>query len=430
MTDPTSLPNFPPAAGRAPAARPGPRRARRPRPRSPTSTTTATSRSPCSDQQLFVRCSEGDVEIMRVFGQWQIRTTLLADRLHLHCRPATSSPCSMNCVKTGVADDTLVVTGEHLVDARTPTSTALLQVSIQARSSSGVHIWHERMHRARPDAPRATHRRGGAGMSDLVRLEVEDGIGTIRLDRPADERAQRRGPGRPDRAAAAEAAERRDVAAVIVYGGEKVFAAGADIKEMQTMSYTDMVDRSGAAAGAFTARSPASPSRPSPPSPATPSAAGASSRSRCDFRVVGRRRQARPARDPARHHPRSRRHPAARPPRRAVEGQGPRSSRGRFVGADEALRDRAGRRGRRRPPTCYAAARAPASRRTSAARPTPCAPPRRPSTGASRSTSRPAWRSSGCCSPALFATKDREIGMTLVRRERSGQGRVRGALSR
>ena len=30
---------------------------------------------------------------------------------------------------------------------------------------------------------------------------------------------------------------------MIVYGGEKVFAAGADIKEMQTMSYTDMVDR-------------------------------------------------------------------------------------------------------------------------------------------------------------------------------------------
>jgi enoyl-CoA hydratase/carnithine racemase len=48
------------------------------------------------------------------------------------------------------------------------------------------------------------------------------------------------------RAAAEEASARRDVSAVIVYGGEKVFAAGADIKEMQTMSYTDMVDRSAA----------------------------------------------------------------------------------------------------------------------------------------------------------------------------------------
>jgi enoyl-CoA hydratase/carnithine racemase len=55
------------------------------------------------------------------------------------------------------------------------------------------------------------------------------------------------------RAAADEAAARRDVAAVIVYGGEKVFAAGADIKQMQTMSYTDMVDRSGALQSALTA---------------------------------------------------------------------------------------------------------------------------------------------------------------------------------
>ena len=53
--------------------------------------------------------------------------------------------------------------------------------------------------------------------------------------------------------AAVEASARRDVSAVILYGGEKVFAAGADIKEMQTMSYTDMVDRSAALQAAFTA---------------------------------------------------------------------------------------------------------------------------------------------------------------------------------
>jgi enoyl-CoA hydratase len=39
---------------------------------------------------------------------------------------------------------------------------------------------------------------------------------------------------------AEEAARRADVRAVIVYGGEKVFAAGADVKEMATMSYADM----------------------------------------------------------------------------------------------------------------------------------------------------------------------------------------------
>jgi enoyl-CoA hydratase/carnithine racemase len=55
------------------------------------------------------------------------------------------------------------------------------------------------------------------------------------------------------RAAAYEASDRDDVKAVVVYGGEKVFAAGADIKEMAEMSYTDMVRRSGKLQSAFTA---------------------------------------------------------------------------------------------------------------------------------------------------------------------------------
>ncbi|WP_277454836.1 enoyl-CoA hydratase-related protein [Janibacter sp. DB-40] len=76
-------------------------------------------------------------------------------------------------------------------------------------------------------------------MSDIVRLEVADGIGTIVLDRPKmnalDAAMQRRLVE-----VAEEAAERSDVSAVIVWGGEKVFAAGADVKEMAEMSYTDM----------------------------------------------------------------------------------------------------------------------------------------------------------------------------------------------
>jgi enoyl-CoA hydratase/carnithine racemase len=86
----------------------------------------------------------------------------------------------------------------------------------------------------------------------LVRLEVEDGIGTIRLDRPPmnalDVQLQEE-----LRAAAHEAGARSDVAAVVLYGGEKVFAAGADIKEMAAMSYADMVARSGALQSSFTA---------------------------------------------------------------------------------------------------------------------------------------------------------------------------------
>jgi len=89
-------------------------------------------------------------------------------------------------------------------------------------------------------------------MSDFVRLEVEGGIGTIRLERPPMN-ALNVEIQDALHVAAVEAGARRDVSAVIIYGGEKVFAAGADIKEMQTMSYTDMVDRSVALQAAFTA---------------------------------------------------------------------------------------------------------------------------------------------------------------------------------
>ncbi|MGA8245295.1 MAG: enoyl-CoA hydratase-related protein [Nocardioides sp.] len=81
-------------------------------------------------------------------------------------------------------------------------------------------------------------------MSEFVRLEVGDGVGTIRLDRPKMN-ALNTQVQEEIRVAATEATERDDVKAVVVYGGERVFAAGADIKEMADMSYLDMVQRSG-----------------------------------------------------------------------------------------------------------------------------------------------------------------------------------------
>ena len=76
-------------------------------------------------------------------------------------------------------------------------------------------------------------------MGEFVRLEVDGAIGTIRLDRPKMN-ALNRQIERELRDVAVEATERTDIRAVIVYGGEKVFAAGADIKEMAEMSYADM----------------------------------------------------------------------------------------------------------------------------------------------------------------------------------------------
>src|SRR4051794_5175097 len=89
-------------------------------------------------------------------------------------------------------------------------------------------------------------------MGEFVNLEVADGIGTIRLNRPPMN-ALNLQLQEELRAAAHEAGRRADVRAVVLYGGEKVFAAGADIKEMETMSYTDMVDRGAALQSSFTA---------------------------------------------------------------------------------------------------------------------------------------------------------------------------------
>ncbi|GAA1038588.1 enoyl-CoA hydratase/isomerase family protein [Streptomyces griseofuscus] len=85
-----------------------------------------------------------------------------------------------------------------------------------------------------------------------VTLDVAEGVGTLRLDRPPmnalDVATQDR-----LRELAEEATRRDDVRAVVIYGGERVFAAGADIKEMQNMDHTAMVLRSRGLQDAFTA---------------------------------------------------------------------------------------------------------------------------------------------------------------------------------
>jgi enoyl-CoA hydratase/carnithine racemase len=85
-------------------------------------------------------------------------------------------------------------------------------------------------------------------MGEFITLETTDGIGTIRLNRPpvnalndqvTDELAE-----------AARAAAADDVRAVVIYGGEKVFAGGADITVMAEASYAEMAARGARLQGA------------------------------------------------------------------------------------------------------------------------------------------------------------------------------------
>lgn len=76
-------------------------------------------------------------------------------------------------------------------------------------------------------------------MGEFVDLTVKDGVGTIRLDRPKmnalNAQVAREIGDAVDRAAADE-----NVRAVVVWGGERIFAAGADIKEMASKDAVTM----------------------------------------------------------------------------------------------------------------------------------------------------------------------------------------------
>ena len=89
-------------------------------------------------------------------------------------------------------------------------------------------------------------------MGEFVRLETTDGIGTIRLDRPPMNPLNTQVQEELRESAQAAAADPA-IRAVVVYGGPKVFAAGADITDFTTTSYQQMSIRAAELSGAFDA---------------------------------------------------------------------------------------------------------------------------------------------------------------------------------
>ena len=194
--------------------------------------------------------------------------------------------------------------------------------------------------------------------------------------------------------------------AVVVTGGEQIFAAGADISEFGGPDEARRGRRR-------------LPPRPRRPGRHAPGGHGGGHRVRPGRRVragPGLRPahrlvagQVRPARDPARDHPRRRGHPAPGPARRRVPGQGPDPhrppGRGRGGPAHRAWSTRWS---------------SPARSPTGPWRWPPSSPPapllaqayaKRRSTRASTARWPRAWRSSSGCSRRSFATEDAEIGV-------------------
>ena len=139
MTDPTSLPNFPPTPNEHPL-----------RGRvldalidegfEPNIDQDGDVAFTVQEQQLFVRCMEGDFTIMRVFGQWQVGEDVPQDLLS-QLQACNELTLRLNVVKAGIANGTLVVTGEHVIAPETDLR-ALLVVTTQLVLSA-VHLWHE-----------------------------------------------------------------------------------------------------------------------------------------------------------------------------------------------------------------------------------------------------------------------------------------------
>jgi enoyl-CoA hydratase/carnithine racemase len=89
-------------------------------------------------------------------------------------------------------------------------------------------------------------------MGEFVHVETGQAIATIRLDRPPMN-ALSAAVQEEIAAAAAQVSADPAVAAVILYGGEKVFAAGADIRELAEASYATMAADSRRLQQSFTA---------------------------------------------------------------------------------------------------------------------------------------------------------------------------------
>ena len=263
-------------------------------------------------------------------------------------------------------------------------------------------------------------------MPEFVTLELDRRRRRHPAEPAAGQRDQLAGARRAADGGAGRPASRADVRAVVVYGGEKVFAAGADIKEMADLgpgrdrrlrSHPDRGDRRyrPAAQAGGRRRHRVCPRRRVRAGPGR--------------RLPGRRRgrPAGPAGDHPRGLPRRRRHPAAAAADRSGQGQG-------------ADLHRAGRSRVRRPsrsdwprercprPRCYPQALALATRL--AAGPTLAigAAKRAIDDGMDTDLAQ-GLRIESAEFAALFATEDQKNGMASFLRARTGEGRLRRAIA-
>jgi hypothetical protein len=147
MTDPTSLPSFPPPEDEHPL------RGR------VLDALIDSGLSPNVDgdgdvalvvqgQKMFVRCVDGALPMMRVFGQWRVGDSVPADEL-TRLRAANDVTARTNLVKATVHDNVLLVAVDLVVPDGTPPPQVLQGACAGVRAA--VKAWHVAAGAAAPD---------------------------------------------------------------------------------------------------------------------------------------------------------------------------------------------------------------------------------------------------------------------------------------
>ena len=94
-----------------------------------------------SEQQMFIRCTDDDSNVLRVFGQWALEEPVPTDPME-RLQVCNDLNVAFNLVKAAVAGDTLLVTSEHILP-RGADVRGLLGLSLPL-VLQGVQLWHQR----------------------------------------------------------------------------------------------------------------------------------------------------------------------------------------------------------------------------------------------------------------------------------------------
>ena len=105
-----------------------------------------------SEQQMFIRCTDDDSNVLRVFGQWALEDPVPTDPME-RLQVCNDLNVAFNLVKTAVAGDTLLVTSEHILP-RGADVRGLLGLAVPL-VLQGVQLWHQRATGQDPQDPDA-----------------------------------------------------------------------------------------------------------------------------------------------------------------------------------------------------------------------------------------------------------------------------------